>query len=134
LLFIFSVKITIEFLLEQLILMGVFPDPKIGDNNQPNEKPTTPDFYRETPVHMQSGPPYYEKRQENDPFDQGFWHKVPVTEATPFFGNPLSPDTFFHQKFLEAGVSSNQDPHYSGTLETPVPAVIFKEIDCKPPN
>ncbi|XP_046445695.1 uncharacterized protein LOC124195372 isoform X2 [Daphnia pulex] len=104
-------------------------DPKIGDNNQPNEKQTTPDLYRETPVHMQSGPPYYEKRQENDPFDQGFWHKVPVTEATPFFGNPLSPDTFFHQKFLEAGVSSNQDPHYSGTLETPVPAVIFKEID-----
>ncbi|EFX79917.1 hypothetical protein DAPPUDRAFT_319130 [Daphnia pulex] len=82
-------------------------DPKIGDNNQPNEKPTTPDLYRETPVHMQSGPPYYEKRQENDPFEQGFWHK----------------------KYLEAGVSSNQDPHYSGTLETPVPAVIFKEID-----
>ncbi len=82
---------------------------------------------------MQSGPPYYEKQQENDPFDQVFWQQVPVTEPTPFFGNPLSPDTFFHQKYLEAGAASNQDPHYTGTLETaPVPAVIFKEIDCKP--
>ncbi|XP_046445699.1 uncharacterized protein LOC124195372 isoform X6 [Daphnia pulex] len=100
-------------------------DPKIGDNNQPNEKQTTPDLYRETPVHMQSGPPYYEKRQENDPFDQGFWHKVPVTEATPFFGNPLSPDTFFHQKFLEAGVSSNQDPHYSASAVGSYPAPYY---------
>ena len=81
----------------------------------------------EYPIHMQSGPPY---RQEQDPIDQSLWQRIPVTEPTAFSNNPISPQSNYHQDHLEAGIV-NKDPDYSGILETPVPTVILKEIDCK---
>lgn len=79
---------------------------------------------------MQSGPPYYEKLRENDPFDQSFWHRVPATEPT-IFANLISPQSYFHQKQLEAEMASSQRHQYSGTVHTPSPIIIHKEIDCK---
>jgi hypothetical protein len=58
---------------------------------------------------MQSGPPY---RQEQDPIDQSF------------------SQSYYHQDHLGAGIVS-KDPEYSGILQTPVPVVTLKEIDCK---
>lgn len=77
---------------------------------------------------MQSGPPYYEKLRENDPFDQSFWHRIPVTEPT-VFTNPISPQSYFNQKQLEAQMANTKGQLYSG--RTPNPTVIHKEIDCK---
>ncbi|XP_059351640.1 uncharacterized protein LOC130691650 isoform X2 [Daphnia carinata] len=94
--------------------------------HQPNSRLTTPERLQENLVHMQSGPPYYEKVRENDPFDQSFWHRVPVTEPT-VFPNPISPQSYFHQKQLEDEIANTKAQLYSGGAPNPI--IIHKEID-----
>ena len=91
---------------------------------------TSPEDILEQPIHMQSGPPYLQENELHGPIDQSLWHRVPVTEPTTFINNPISPQSYFHQKHQE-GEIVNKDPHYSGILEAPVPAAILKDIDCK---
>ncbi|KZS03576.1 Uncharacterized protein APZ42_033780 [Daphnia magna] len=105
---------------------GITPEYRHQSYHQPNSQLTTPERLQEKPVHMQSGPPYYEKLRENDPFDQSFWHRIPVTEPT-VFTNPISPQSYFNQKQLEAQMANTKGQLYSG--RTPNPTVIHKQID-----
>ncbi|KAI9565915.1 hypothetical protein GHT06_009713 [Daphnia sinensis] len=105
---------------------GITPEYRHQSYHQPNVQLTTPERLQESPVHMQSGPPYYEKLRENDPFDQSFWHRVPVTEPT-VFTNPISPQSYFHQKQLEAEIANTKGQLYSGGAPNPI--VIHKELD-----